>query len=239
MPVQSLWVRSACVRYGFSGCSEVVRHLVFCVNGEGREVKRLVFKIKRCLHCHVGARQGQHAKEVLGGVEVYEFQMAWLGAVVGACPVRSADKAVRCVCDFYMSRINEARIAVEQGKENGGVTGDDVERELFTRRREHDSRVEVALERWEKRGVEEGEKEPVQILSDEAQGMVGACSPLETAAAIKRCQVGRGSASYASSLGETAEETERRRKEERKEEDKEEFKQQKELIRKTLGSVMG
>lgn len=238
MPVQSAWVKTAALKYGFSDCAEVVRHLIFCVNGEAKEIKRLVFKIKRCLHCHVGARQDQHRKEVLSPMTLYSFQLMWLGTVVESCPVRSVDKAVRCVCDFYMSRINEATIASEQGKDTLGLTGEDVERELFTRRREHDSRVEVARERWENDGVT-GEKGPVQILSDEAQGLKGACSPLETAAAIKRCQVGRGSASYASSLGETAEETEARRRKEREVEDKEEFKAQKDLIRKTLGSVMG
>lgn len=87
--------------------------------------------------------------------------------------------------------------------------------------------------------TESENQEPVQILSDEAQALTGACSPKATAEAIRRCQVGRGSASYAESRKETAEETRRRREEEKKLEDEEEMKKVKELIRKTLGSVMG
>eukprot|EP00520_Triparma_pacifica_P001651 CAMPEP_0118635706 /NCGR_PEP_ID=MMETSP0785-20121206/2217_1 /TAXON_ID=91992 /ORGANISM="Bolidomonas pacifica, Strain CCMP 1866" /LENGTH=300 /DNA_ID=CAMNT_0006526753 /DNA_START=138 /DNA_END=1037 /DNA_ORIENTATION=+ len=239
MPVQASWIERAVDRYGFDDIGEVIRHLVFAVNAERKEVKKLVFKIKRCLHCHVGARQDQHAKVNLSPVQVYSFQLKWLTSVVDNCPVRDVGKALRIICDYYMSRVNEAEIAKGKVDNSEDVKGgDDVELELFTRRRSHDSRVTVAIARWNTpvgSSSEVENKEPVQILSDEAQGLKGACSPRETAEAIRRCQVGRGSASYAESRGETAEETKKRRELEVMKEDGEEMKRAKELIRKTLG----
>jgi len=110
---------------------------VFSVNTESKETKRLVFKIKRCLHCHVGERADQHKKVQVSLVYVYAFQLAFLESVVKNCPVRDIDKALRVICDFYMSRINEAQIAKSRDEGQGEHVkgGDEVEEEVKLERR--------------------------------------------------------------------------------------------------------
>ena len=106
--------------------------------------------------------------------------------------------------------------------------------------RQYDSRVAVAKQRLEMgEKVLDEEVGPKQILSDDIQKLNAACTPEETWEAVKKCQVGRASASYAEANLETPEETAARRKKEEKLENTEEAKKAKELIRKTLGSVMG
>ena len=160
---------------------------------------------------------------------VYRFQREWLELVAGKCGIKSVDKSVRIVCDYYMSRVEQARN--EEGEEAAGK----VEKEIFTKRRVHDSRVAVAEERRKGRT----EEVAVQILDEETQADVGACTAEETFRAIKSCQVGRGSAFFAEALMETAEETAARRKEEVEKENTEEMREARRTICKALGGVMG
>ncbi len=229
MPVHLKWLEESTAAYGFDNISETVRHLVFLANSEPAANKRLIFKIKRCLHCHVGARMGDHSKaEPSEPVRVYGFQKTWLSNIVEKCEVKSVDKAIRIICDYYMSRINQAENE-EPGK------GKVKERAIFTVKREYDSRVKVAEDRM-KGETDDG---PKQILSEDIQSDPAACSPEETAAAVAKCQVGRGSATYAEAKLETPEETARRRAKEEEEENTEEMVEARLLIRKTLGAVMG
>ena len=79
MPVHLSWVLSKTVEWGFSDPSETLRHLIFVTISEPSNNKKLIFRIKRCLHCHVGARERDHGKvEVEGGVQLYRFQVEWL-----------------------------------------------------------------------------------------------------------------------------------------------------------------
>lgn len=69
--------------------------------------------------------------------------------------------------------------------------------------------------------------------------MPSACTPDETLAAIRKCQVGRGSASFAEANLETPEETKKRREKEEELENTEEMREARAVIKKALGSVMG
>ncbi|GMH85617.1 hypothetical protein TrVE_jg5194 [Triparma verrucosa] len=239
MPVHLSWVLSKTVEWGFSDPSETLRHLIFVTISEPSNNKKLIFRIKRCLHCHVGARERDHGKvEVEGGVQLYRFQVEWLENVKETCSIKSVSKCVRIICDYYMSRIKAA--SIEASKSTASVeakTGDEVESEIFTMKREHDSRVKVARLKME--GVSSEDDQVVQILSDEIQSLPTSCTPEETLAAIKKCQVGRAAATFAEANLESPEETSRRREEEEKVENTQEMKQMREVIRKTLGSVMG
>ena len=162
-----------------------MRHLIFTANAETTEKKKLIFCIVRCLHCHVGAPHNLHRKATLPSpVYVYKFQREWLEMVVQKCPVKSLDKAVRIICDYYMSRTEQVR------NEEGEAAALAQERGLFVNKRDYDTRVQVAEERL--RG--EKKEEVVQILGDDIQNDPAACTPLETANAIKDCQVCRASA---------------------------------------------
>ena len=57
--------------------------------------------------------------------------------------------------------------------------------------------------------------------------------------AVEKCQVGRGSTSYSLARGETNAETLERRKKEIEIEQSDEAKEQREIIKKALGSVKG
>ena len=61
----------------------------------------------------------------------------------------------------------------------------------------------------------------------------------QTLMAVEKCQVGRGSTSYSLARGETNAETLERRKKEIEIEQSDEAKEQREIIKKALGSVMG
>jgi hypothetical protein len=231
MPVHSAWLTRCTQSYGFSSPSETLRHLIFFSNGESTANKRLIFRIKRCLHCHVGAPHNLHAKVTLPEeVYIYKFQLAWLETVTAKCNIKSLDKTIRIICDYYMSRTEQAR------NEHGEAAAVQTERDLFTAHREHDSRVKVAEER--ERGLAE-QNAVIQILDSDTQSDPAACSPEATAAAILNCQVGRASATLAEALMETAEETSSRRAKEREIEDTEDMKAARKIICKALGSVMG
>jgi len=238
MDVHKCWLLKMTVEWGFSSPSETLRHLVFVTISESSNNKKLIFRIKRCLHCHVGARKGDHGKVEIGGVEFYRFQVEWLENVKEKCSIKSVDKCVRIICDYYMSRIKASQIESEKSTATTTTkTGVDIESEIFTMKREHDSRVKVARLKLE--GKTQDDNEVIQILSDEIQSLPTSCTPEETLAAIKKCQVGRAAATFAEANLESPEETSKRREEEEKLENTEEMKRMREVIRKTLGSVMG
>lgn len=112
------------------------------------------------------------------------------------------------------------------------------EHELFSVRRETDGRLAKAMEANDSDSTFNCPREGC-VLEDDLQSDPAACSAEETLAAIRKCQVGRGSSSYATALGETAEETAARRSKELLIEQSEEAKKDRLLIRKALGSVMG
>jgi len=228
MPVHLIWLKECTVRYGFDDLSETLRHLVYLANSEPKKNKRLLFRIRRCLHCHVGARGGQHAKLSLQA-SLHGFQHDWLRNVTEKCEVSSAEKSLRIILDFYQSRTKQAElVSPEAGREK--------ERDIFSVRRECDPRLEVALlgckaPQRELRGPEE------MVGMDEDDP--SSCTLEDTLSAIRRCQVGRGSTSFSTALGETEEETTCRREKELAIENSEEARKARELIRQTLGSIMG
>lgn len=240
MPIQHQWLVECTAKYGFDDIDETLRHLIYVANSEHSANKRLIFKIKRCLHCHVGARASQHAKVSIT-TQVHTFQLLWLASVTSKCDIKSIDKSVRIVCDFYQSRIKQAI------NEDSAEAGAKKELEIFSMRRDEDIRLTAALNT--NAGNETDEKKAVGHettlegnhgcdLKDLANDPA-ACSMDETLEAINRCQVGHGSHSYAEARGETSEETERRREKERKIEESEEAQQKRKMIGKALGSVMG
>eukprot|EP00518_Triparma_eleuthera_P006262 CAMPEP_0182468872 /NCGR_PEP_ID=MMETSP1319-20130603/16165_1 /TAXON_ID=172717 /ORGANISM="Bolidomonas pacifica, Strain RCC208" /LENGTH=294 /DNA_ID=CAMNT_0024669119 /DNA_START=98 /DNA_END=979 /DNA_ORIENTATION=- len=227
MPVHLSWLQRMTEAWGFEDVSETLRHVVFVANSEPNNNKRLIFRIKRCLHCHVGARADQHKKVTPDGeTKLYKFQLDWLRTVTSKCEIKSVDKTVRILCDYYMSRIKAADIeaakATSKATTGGGEvaeggevkTGAQVEEEVFTMNRDHDSRVKVARLKVAGLATEEDQDKAVQILSDDIQALPSACTPDETLAAIRKCQVGRGSASFAEANLETPEETKKRREKE-------------------------
>lgn len=256
MPIHAQWLKECSVRYGFENIDETLRHLIFYSNAESNKTKRLIFRIKRCLHCHVGARAGQHKKLSLK-LTIHQFQWQWLSAVTRNCSIPSVEKSVRIICDFYQSRVKEVEI------KEGLKAAERRELEIFGTNRSCDYRLTVALSQWRRRvnsdddeslGDGDTVKENEQVYVNNVNDMknpqekllaggniqdAAACSDQDIRAAIARCQVGRNSAYYAAAKGETAEETARRRAKERAVENSEEFKQARALIRKTLGSVMG
>lgn len=242
MPVHVRWLESSTSRYGFDDVGETLRHLLYLANAEPKANKRLIFRIKRCLHCHVGARASQHTKEEVT-VQVHRFQWTWLETVTARCDeVKSVEKAFRIICDYYQSRVKQADV-------EGGVEASLAkEQDIFSEKREGDLRLAKAMARYSNQNTAKkalGHETALDmdavhgcdlgILSSDS----AACSEEETLMAIARCQVGRGSASYAEAKGETPQETERRRAEERTVEESEEARKERALIGKALGSVMG
>mmetsp|Transcript_10964 Transcript_10964/g.16145 ORF Transcript_10964/g.16145 Transcript_10964/m.16145 type:complete len:264 (-) Transcript_10964:98-889(-) len=228
MPTHLQWIQDCTARYGFDDDDETLRHLLYLANSESPKHKKLIFRIKRCLHCHVGARGSQHKKVILRA-NIHQFQWEWLQNVTNKCEIKSVEKSVRIVCDFYQSRVQEASL---RSQEEGVAK----EREMFSVRRESDARLAQALED----GTYLQAKNETQGCNlDSLQSDPAACSAEETLKAIRKCQVGRGSTSYSTALGETAEETAARRSKEILIEQSEEAKRDRLLIRKALGSVMG
>jgi hypothetical protein len=156
------------------------------------------------------------------------------------CEIKSLEKSVRILCDYYQSRVKQAGLEDE-------AKGVEKEIELFSTRREEDPRLAAALAK-----LSGDEEDPNSAANDTGReggkmgcdlkdlaGDVAACSEEATLEAIRRCQVGRGSSSYAEARGESKEETEERRKKEVEVEQSDEAKKERELIGKALGSVMG
>lgn len=154
------------------------------------------------------------------------------------CEIASVEKCIRIICDFYQSSVKKAfREAKKDGLER--------ELELFGMNRQTDKRLKVAVSEWKSNlDANQSEKEVITKhkigcdLKELAQDQA-ACSEEDTLAAIRRCKIGRGSSSYADALGETKEETAARRAKELVVEQSKEAKENRALIRRALGGVMG
>ena len=228
MPVHLAWLKLSTERYGFESLDETLRHLIYVANAESRPTKKLIFKTVRCLHCHVGARADQHAKVDLAA-SVHGFHWEWMGKVRDSCGIKSIEKVVRIICDFYQSRVHQAYY------DGGGTEAASAkEREIFGRNRENDRAFLEAAKRTAAGRASPAErdasptKDVVALVDDPA-----ACSADDAAASIRRCQVGRNSSSYAVALEETPEETAARRAEERIVETSAEARRARALIRMT------
>jgi len=236
MPIQLHWLKECSTKYGFADVDETLRHLIYLANSEPVANKRLIFRIKRCLHCHVGARASQHAKMELTA-QVHAFQMQWLRNVTEKCGIKSLEKSVRIICDYYQSRVKQAAL-------EDSTKGVEKEREIFSVRRGEDPRLAEALAKaiGEEAGVSNDTGLSGGTMGCDLKDLASdaaACSEEATIDAIRRCQVGRGSSLYARARGESKEETKKRREKEMKIEQSDEAKKDRELIRKALGSVMG
>ena len=197
MPIQLRWLQECTTKYGFADVDETLRHLIYLANAEPSSNKRLIFRIKRCLHCHVGARAGQHSKVELVA-QVHTFQMEWLNIVTKRCDIKSSEKSVRIICDYYQSRVKQAELE----EEGGGLKK---ELDLFSARRDEDPRLAKALARNAAADGVENDAPNSNTSNDTGRngGKMGcnlkdlatnpaACSEEETLEAIRRCQVGRG-----------------------------------------------
>ena len=98
------WLDEVASRYAFADAGEVLRHLVFCANGEPPAVKKLIFLIIRCLHCHSGARAG-HIPKKSKALSVFAFQHQWLQAVQQRSKHPTVEKTVRIICDYCAPRL--------------------------------------------------------------------------------------------------------------------------------------
>jgi hypothetical protein len=257
LPLQLNYMDYLILRYGFEDPSEVVRHLIFNCNLESTETKKIVFRKIRCYHCKTGGRDDKVPitfQDADHTIEVYAFQKLWVDKVLSSCNIPSYGKFVRILFDYYMGVIKSARPVsglikagvVETAATEEGAAADDegtiLEKSIFIgTHREHDSRVSLAQKIYLSTLELEKptDKSAPKILSSEMESEPGACSASESEAAMRTCQVGRGSGSYALALNETSDETASRRLKEEEYEQSDEMKQRREVIRKALGSVMG
>lgn len=251
MPIHNEWLLSCTERYGFDDVDEVLRHLIYLANSESKPIKKLIFKTVRCLHCHVGARADQHKKVPLGTVSgannnteldntkiaIHTFHYEWLSRVTEICKIASVGKCVRIIIDYYQSRVKQVYHS------DGQKAASAKELFLFGKNRHDDPRYTAVLQRGNNptskqdqpaTAVENEISYKTEVSNDPA-----ACSQEEIDEAIKRCQVGRNSASYAVAMNESPEETQTRRAKEILVEESEETKRAREKIRRALGSPMG
>lgn len=251
MPIHNDWLLSCVERYGFDDVDEVLRHLIYLANSESKPIKKLIFKTVRCLHCHVGARADQHKKINLGTVSgasidaeaespmiaIHTFHYDWLTRVTDICKIASVEKCVRIIIDYYQSRVKQ--VYHSDGEKAAAAK----ELLLFGKNRHDDPRYAAILQRDNdptsntNQSATAIEKETSN--NDSMNDDPAACSQEEIEEAIKRCQVGRNSASYAIAMKETPQETQARRAKEIVIEESEETKKAREQIRKALGSPMG
>jgi len=267
MPIHNEWLLNCTKTYGFENIDEVLRHLIYTANAEARATKKLIFKTVRCLHCHVGARADQHRKVDLGSgastgfesssannnnngsgsssspiaIAIHTFHFEWLERVTEACKIASVEKCVRIIIDYYQSRVKQVF------HEDGPEAASRKESELFGKNRHDDPRYTASLERVGSGGGGGDTAATTASVAATNNGTAtttiqndpSACSEEETMEAIRRCQVGRNSSSYAVAMKETHEETLARRAKEIKIEESEETKQARIQIRRALGSPMG
>ena len=257
MPIHNEWLIACTKRYAFDDVDEVLRHLIYMANSESKPIKKLIFKTVRCLHCHVGARADQHKKIDLGtsndnkkitnGIDsdkisnnkiaIHTFHYEWLSRVTESCKIASVEKCVRIIIDYYQSRVKQAFHS------DGPKAAAAKELLLFGKNRHDDPRYAVVLQRIDNSSSKENQ-DPSAENSSNAMVEVNvddpaACSQEDMVKAIKRCQVGRNSASYAVAMKETPEETQARRAKEILIEESEDTKRAREQIRQALGSPMG
>ena len=244
MPIHNEWLLSCVERYGFDDVDEVLRHLIYLANSESKPIKKLIFKTVRCLHCHVGARADQHKKVNLGTlsgtsgvseserpmIAIHTFHYDWLTRVTEICNIASVEKCVRIIIDYYQSRVKQ--VYHSDGEKAAAAK----ELLLFGKNRHDDPRYASVLQRdsdpKSKTNQSASAIEKEISNKDSANDDPAACSQEEINEAIKRCQVGRNSASYAIAMKETPEETQARREKEIVIEESEETKKAREQIRK-------
>ena len=244
MPIHNEWLLSCVERYGFDDVDEVLRHLIYLANSEAKPIKKLIFKTVRCLHCHVGARADQHKKVNLGTlsgasgdaesespmIAIHTFHYDWLTRVTEICNIASVEKCVRIIIDYYQSRVKQ--VYHSDGEKAAAAK----ELLLFGKNRHDDPRYASVLQR--NSDPKSQTNQPASAIEkeisnkDSASDDPAACSQEEIDEAIKRCQVGRNSASYAIAMNETPEETQARRAKEIVIEESEETKKAREQIRK-------
>ena len=63
-------------------------------------MKKLIFVVIRCLHCHSGARAG-HIPKRDKALPLFAFQLQWLRAVQLRSAHPTVEKTVRVLCDYY------------------------------------------------------------------------------------------------------------------------------------------
>lgn len=251
MPIHNEWLLSCVDRYGFDDVDEVLRHLIYLANSESKANKKLIFKTVRCLHCHVGARADQHKKINLGTISgtnvdaeeggtiiaIHTFHYDWLTRVTDICKITSVEKCVRIIIDYYQSRVKQ--VYHSDGQKAAAAK----ELLLFGKNRHDDPRYAAVLQRDNNPKSKTDQSAIATKAETSNNASIGndpaACSQQEIDDAIKRCQVGRNSASYAIAMKENPEETQARRAKEILVEDSEETKKAREQIRKALGSPMG
>ena len=78
----------------------MLRHLVYTANGESAQVKKLIFKVIRCLHCHSGTRATAIPKKDKP-LDVFDFQEVWLNNVQTHSSHPTVEKTVRVLLDYY------------------------------------------------------------------------------------------------------------------------------------------
>mmetsp|Transcript_20619 Transcript_20619/g.48634 ORF Transcript_20619/g.48634 Transcript_20619/m.48634 type:complete len:299 (+) Transcript_20619:151-1047(+) len=263
MAVHNVWLMACTERYGFDDVDEVLRHLIYTANSESKPIKKLIFKTVRCLHCHVGARADQHKKIDLGTtneekvpsngintdsrnvnktIAIHTFHYQWLTRVTDSCNIASVEKCVRIIIDYYQSRVKQ------ELHSDGPKAAAAKELSLFGKNRHDDQRFAAVLRHLNEESSSSSSSKETRLPSaGEAPSKTvvvdtddpAACSKKEMDQAIKRCQVGRNSASYAVAMEETPEETRARRAKEILVEESEETKRAREQIRLALGSPMG
>lgn len=100
------WLDDVAARYAFADAGEALRHLVFVANGEAAPVKKLIFKVIRCLHCHSGTRAG-HIPKKEKPLALFDFQLVWLHAVQAQCSHPTVEKTIRILCDYYRKQTSD------------------------------------------------------------------------------------------------------------------------------------
>ena len=221
MPIHNEWLLACTERYGFDDVDEVLRHLIYTANSEPKPIKKLIFKTVRCLHCHVGARADQHKKTDLGTIKdkgtnndaetsnsntntntntkiaIHTFLYDWLTRVTELCKIASVEKCVRIIIDYYQSRVKQVFHS------DGQKAASTKELLIFGKNRQDDPRYIAVLQRDEESQQQAHELPPpaqayiAEASNAEIRDDPAACSQKEMVEAIKRCQVGRNSASYA------------------------------------------
>ena len=92
---------SSTVAENKSGTSRVLEALVNLANRETKEIKRMIFRKIRCLHCKQGGHPGGNKTDI--ELTLPAIQLQWLRQVAVNCEHESIDKTMRIILDFYPS----------------------------------------------------------------------------------------------------------------------------------------
>jgi len=204
----------------------------------------------------VGNPKEMHERiTVKEGARVFGFQRDWLEVIRRKCSESGGEKDLgkvgRILCDYYGLYGDLDEAAAATSKEGVNMEVDEKHhRSVFLYNRMFDARAVEALQAWDRMEAEARSSSsgaPAAPLGDKSAVVPNlpehcrkySASVQETVQAVEKCQVGRGSTSYSLARGETNEETLLRRKKEIETEQSEEAREQREIIKKALGSVMG